>query len=198
MKKILGVAAGALGAAIAVPGLAQAQSAYTTTYVNLRAGPGFDYPIITAVPAEVALQQYGCLNDWSWCDVSYGPYRGWMAGDYIAYVNDNRWVPLYEYGPRYRVPIVTFSFGTYWDRWYRNRPFYRDRDRWSRYDRDHHDDHRPPPHRAMPTHMPRGYVQHNNDHRDDNRGGSDRGNDHGNDRGNDRGGHDNNWQQEHR
>jgi uncharacterized protein YraI len=160
MKKALGIAVGALVAAVAVPSLAQAQTAYTTTYVNLRTGPGFEYPIVLAVPAQAPLDTYGCLNDWSWCDVSFNGYRGWMAGDYIAYVRDDRWIPVYDYGPRYSIPIITFSFGTYWDTYYRDRPWYRDRDRWSRYDRDHHDDHRPPQHRDMPRTLPRADTGH--------------------------------------
>ena len=160
MKKILGLAAGLGLAVFAVPGLAQAQNAYTTTYVNLRAGPGFGYPVVLAVPPNSGLLSYGCLGDWSWCDVSVGNYRGWMSGEYIAYVYDNRWVPLYEYGPRYNVPIVTFVFGTYWDRYYRDRPWYRDRWRWERYDRDHHDDHHPPPHRDPPRTLPRADTHH--------------------------------------
>jgi hypothetical protein len=98
-------------------------------------------------------------------------------------------VPLDTYGPRYHVPVVTFNFGSYWDSHYRNRPFYHDRDRWSRYDRDHHNDHRPPPRRAMPNHLPRGFVQQHND----GRGGPGRDNDH-----HDNDHHDNDWQQQHR
>lgn len=154
MKKIFGFAAGALLAAVAVPGVAQAQNAYTVTTVNLRAGPGLEYPIVFPVPGNVALQTYGCLNDWSWCDVTVSGYRGWMAGDYIGYVYESRWVPVYEYGPRYNLPIISFNFGSYWDTHYRNRPWYSQRTRWERYDREHHDDHRPPQHREMPKTLP--------------------------------------------
>ncbi len=156
MKRILWLAGALLLAAFALPAAALAQNAYTTDYVNLRAGPGYDYPIVIAVPANTGLQSYGCLGDWSWCDVSWGPYRGWMSGEFIAYVYNNQWVPLYDYGPRFGLPIIVFDFGLYWDRYYRNWPFYRDRDRWRRYDHDHHDDHRPPPHREPPHALPKG------------------------------------------
>ncbi|HEX2146602.1 MAG TPA: SH3 domain-containing protein, partial [Pseudorhizobium sp.] len=33
------------------------------------------------------------------------------------------------------IPTVTFEIGNYWDRHYRGRDFYRDRDRWDRRDR---------------------------------------------------------------
>jgi uncharacterized protein YraI len=134
MNKVLGVAAGVLLTAIAVPSLAQAQNAYTTEFVNLRAGPGLDYPVVFEVPPSQPLDSYGCLSDWSWCDVSVGGYRGWMAGQFIAYAYENNYVPLYVYGPRYHVPIISFNFVSYWDRWYSDRPWYHDRDRWSHYD----------------------------------------------------------------
>lgn len=137
MNKTFGLAAGALLAAVAVPSLAQAQNVYTTTYVNLRSGPGLDYPVVFAVARHSAMNSYGCLNDWSWCDVSIDGYRGWMAGAYIAYNYNNRAIPVAEYGPRYNVPVLSFNFGTYWDTHYRGRPWYSQRSRWERYDRDH-------------------------------------------------------------
>lgn len=136
-RKTLGLAAGALVAAIAVPGLAQAQSAFTTDLVNLRAGPGYDYPVVFAIQPNQPLVSHGCLGDWSWCDVSFNGYRGWMAGQYIVYAYDNRNVPVIEYGPRYNVPVVTFDFDTYWDSYYRGRPWYSERTRWHDYYRGH-------------------------------------------------------------
>jgi uncharacterized protein YraI len=134
MKTFFGVATGALVAALALPGAAQAQNAFTTELVNLRAGPSYDYPVVFEVPPNAAVNSHGCIRDWSWCDVTVGGYRGWMAGQYIVYAYENRRIPIYEYGPRYNVPVVTFNVGTYWDSYYRDRPWYRDRVRWERSD----------------------------------------------------------------
>jgi uncharacterized protein YraI len=154
MSKLFGLLVGIALAAALIPASAQAQPAYTTTYVNLRAGPGYGYPIIVAVPPGAPLQSFGCLSDWSWCDVAWNGWRGWMSGEYIAYAYDNRWVALYDYGPRFGLPIIVFDFGLYWDTHYRSRPWYRDREHWRRYDHDHHDDHKPPPHRDLPSQKP--------------------------------------------
>jgi uncharacterized protein YraI len=134
MKKILGLAAGLTLAAIAAPSLAQAQNAYTTDYVNLRAGPGLEYPVVFEVPQGQPLQSYGCLDGYSWCDVSVDGYRGWIAGEFVAYAYGGSYVPLYVYGPRFHVPIISFSFVTYWDTHYRHYRWYSYRDRWSHYD----------------------------------------------------------------
>ena len=56
--------------------------------------------------------------------------RGWVAGNELAYFYQQRYVPVVEYGPRIGLPIVVFSFDTYWDRYYRGRPFYGERTRW--------------------------------------------------------------------
>jgi uncharacterized protein YraI len=134
MNKKLALAAGLTLAAFAAPSLAQAQNAFTTDYVNLRAGPGLEYPVVFAVQPSQPLTSYGCLDDWSWCDVSVDGYRGWMVGDFISYAYGGSYVPVAVYGPRYHLPIITFEFGTYWDRYYRDRPWYHDRDRWASYD----------------------------------------------------------------
>ena len=36
------------------------------------AGPGNDYPVVAQLARGVAVNVNGCLNDYSWCDVSIG------------------------------------------------------------------------------------------------------------------------------
>ena len=45
-------------------------------------------------------------------------------------------VPIYSYGPALGLPIITFSIGSYWDNYYRGRPFYGNRNYW--YHRPYH------------------------------------------------------------
>ena len=123
------LAGAALLAWVAVPSLANAAAGFATTDVNLRAGPGVDYPVVTTIYAGAPVEIHGCLSDWGWCDTSFGGARGWVAGDYLQAIYQDRRVIVREYAPTIGVPVVSFSFG-YWDTHYRNRPFYRDRDTW--------------------------------------------------------------------
>src|SRR5690606_21282421 len=116
---------------------ALAQNAYSTGNVNMRAGPGTQYPRVTTIPTGSAVDVHGCLSGWNWCDTSWRGLRGWVSGNYLQMLYNNRRVLVPEYGPRIGVPIITFQFGNYWDRWYRDRPWSRDRHRWDdRRDRD--------------------------------------------------------------
>ena len=56
-------------ALLAVPVLASAQQAFTSQYVNMRAGPAADYPVVTTLPQGTSLMVQGCVNDFTWCDV---------------------------------------------------------------------------------------------------------------------------------
>lgn len=106
-----------------------------TTNVNLRAGPSTSYPAVDVVPSGDEVRVFGCLADRAWCDVRYDGLRGWMSSNYIA---------LFESGRRYvggdavyrlRAPVISFTFGSYWDDHYRGRGFYRERDRYERFSR---------------------------------------------------------------
>ncbi len=141
MKKFL--ATGILLTALAVPAMAQAQEAFAAATVNLRAGPGVDYPRVTRVPAGQPLTVYGCLDGYTWCDASWGDLRGWVAADFIAYPYENQRVPVSRYGAELRLPILTFSFGNYWDSNYRRQPWYGQRDRF-----ENHAPPRPAPYRT--------------------------------------------------
>lgn len=132
MRKTLLSILAAAAATLALPAAANAATAIATTNVNLRAGPSTAYPAVDVVPAGDDVRIFGCLSNRSWCDVGYRGYRGWMSSNYLAYVRDSR---RYT-GPRVveivRAPTISFSIGSYWDRNYRDRPFYRDRDRFDR------------------------------------------------------------------
>ena len=134
--------------ALALP--AMAQQAVTTDWVNLRAGPGRDYPLVARLRPDTPIQVEGCLSGYQWCDVSIGPDRGWIYAERLSYVYQDRPVPILGWGARIGLPIIGFSIGSYWDDYYRQRPWYGQRPRW---------DHRPPPgpphHRPPPRPSPR-------------------------------------------
>ena len=131
MKKIL---FGAMAlATVLSPVLAEAAEGYATANVNMRSGPSTAYPAVTVIPYGAPVDIHGCLADVPWCDVSFSGGRGWVAGRYLQ--TDYRQNRVYLEPRYYRplgIPTVTFSVGTYWDRYYRNRDFYRERDRWDR------------------------------------------------------------------
>jgi uncharacterized protein YraI len=123
----------AAAVALATLGIAAAHAApsYSTANVNMRTGPDIDFPSIGVIPEGEEIYVEGCLRDESWCDVRWGPERGWVFSEYIAFDYRGDMVALPDYGPEYfRIPFVTFSARDYWGRYYVGRPWYRDRDRW--------------------------------------------------------------------
>lgn len=124
--RLMALAATALlGAATA----ASAQQAFTTNDVAMRAGPGTRYPIVRMLPEDANVYIHGCLSNWDWCDVSWRRSRGWVFSDYLEAVYRNRRIDFDEYRGYADIPFVTFGFG-YWDRYYRDRPWFDNWDRW--------------------------------------------------------------------
>ncbi|RDS84968.1 ligand-binding protein SH3 [Dyella monticola] len=113
-----------------IPAAAFAVDGYTVATVNMFAGPDPQYPQLLTLDPGTPVDVQGCTAGWEWCDVIAAGNRGWVAGPYIEYMYDNQPVIVTDYGPRIGIPIVTFAIGTYWGRYYGNRPFYRDRARW--------------------------------------------------------------------
>ncbi|API54944.1 ligand-binding protein SH3 [Rhizobium leguminosarum] len=115
------------------PAIAQAAEGYSTANVNMRAGPSTRYPAVAVIPAGSSVEIRGCLSDVNWCDVEFYGGRGWVSGQYVQALYQQRRVYV---GPQYYrplgIPMIRFSVDNYWDRYYRNRDFYRERDRWSR------------------------------------------------------------------
>ena len=130
MKRILTSAA--LGLTFFASASAFAADGYITGDVNLRAGPDSTYPSVSTLSTGTSVAIEGCVDGWSWCDVASGDNRGWVAGNFLQEEYQGQRVLVPEYGVQIGIPIVSFVFGTYWDDHYRNRPWYGDRERWSR------------------------------------------------------------------
>ena len=124
---------------------ASAQQAVTTTSVDVYAGPDDSYPQVAQLDTGAPVQVNGCLNDWSWCDVTFDGARGWLYSPDLTYDYQDGYVPLYTYAPSLGIPVVQFTIGDYWGRYYQGRPWYAQRDQW---------EHRAPPNHRRPPGPP--------------------------------------------
>ncbi len=120
-----------LAALLGVSGAASAGAApgVVTQGVNLRAGPDVGYPLIEPLDAGTPVEIFGCLDGWTWCDVGVSNARGWAAGPTLQVLYDGQPAYLSQYGAAVGLGFVGFEVGDYWGRYYRNRPFYGERDR---------------------------------------------------------------------
>ena len=109
---------------------AAATTAVATANVNLRAGPSTAYPAVTVVPAGTAITTFGCVSGYSWCDIGFGTYRGWVAASYIQVIYRGAPVVLTApVAPAVGVAVVSFN-RAYWDTYYRAYPWH---GRWAAY-----------------------------------------------------------------
>lgn len=115
-----------------VPAVAQQPNGYPVTNVNLRAGPGTEYPVIVTVPGRAPISILGCLPDYSWCDSLFQGNRGWMRSIYLSGYYQGNYYSLGDYAPRLGYRTVSFDVDGYWASNYRDRPFYGERKRWTR------------------------------------------------------------------
>lgn len=120
LRHSLMLAATAIGLAV-LPSVADAAPARITANINVRSGPGVQYYRIGLLPAGSPVEVYGCLQGYTWCDVSYGNMRGWVAARYLSvFYNRNVFVPS---RPIVALPFLSFSY-SYWDNHYRDQPWY--------------------------------------------------------------------------
>lgn len=150
MNRIL-MAAAALAFTLVAASSAAARPGFATTAVNLRAGPSTGFPVVTTIPGGAAVDIHGCEAGYGWCDVGWGGTRGWVAGQYLQFVYNDRRVLLPSFAATVGLPIIGFSVGSYWGSYYRDRPWYHRRAYWSaRYGHDHY--------RGVQVHRRGGYV----------------------------------------
>jgi uncharacterized protein YraI len=156
-----------LGVAMLAPIAAFAQEAYTNRTTNMRAGPNPQFPLVASIPAGAYVQVNGCVEGYSWCDVTAGPQRGWVYADYLSYPYRNQPVTVISAGPSLGFPIISFSVGNYWDSYYRGRPWYGNRAYW--YGRPANWWYTPAPRYYQPVVRPWPYERHWNGNQWDSR-----------------------------
>src|SRR5215467_6182717 len=108
-----GLMKGTLGLAIALvlgaPLAAHAADAYVVADISLNAGPDTDYPPIDNLAEGTEVYVNGCIEGFSWCDVTAGSDRGWVPGSYLEEEYESQPVYLIDYGPRIGIPVVSFN-----------------------------------------------------------------------------------------
>lgn len=95
-----------------------AQWGTTRNAVNMRAGPGAEFPLVSWLPRSTSVRIVGCTSGWRWCDIVSGRTRGWIHSRYLSGV------------VRGRTPVIGFSVQSYWDAHYRGRPWYSSQPSW--------------------------------------------------------------------
>ncbi|MBD0413908.1 DUF1236 domain-containing protein [Oryzicola mucosus] len=65
--------------------VAMAQSSVTaSTDLNVRSGPGPNYPVVGMIGAGQAAPLNGCLESGKWCSVTTATGEGWVYSDYLV------------------------------------------------------------------------------------------------------------------
>jgi uncharacterized protein YraI len=82
-------------AALSQPALAQSTTTTTTTVatqtvavattpLNIRSGPGPEYPVTGAIPTNGQAAVLGCIEGSLWCQISYNGSQGWAYAQYLT------------------------------------------------------------------------------------------------------------------
>ncbi|MEP6938731.1 MAG: SH3 domain-containing protein [Rudaea sp.] len=122
----------ALACCLFAPAVVFAGDGYVSGDVELRAGPDPAYPTVAKLTTNTPVSIQGCVKNWSWCDVVTASARGWVAGDFLEQEYSGHRAVVPAFGKQLGIPVVVFSFSKYWNRHYRDRPWYAERVRWSK------------------------------------------------------------------
>ncbi|MCO6048858.1 DUF1236 domain-containing protein [Mesorhizobium sp. RP14(2022)] len=103
------LAASTAAAMFALMGAAAAQtSAVATTDLNVRSGPGPQYPVVGQIGASQSVVLDGCAQGSKWCATTVNGAQGWVYSDYLSSDFGGKTVVLTE-RPADAVPNVVYK-----------------------------------------------------------------------------------------
>ena len=115
---------------------AAAETATTTTSVNVRSGPENVFPTVTWLLSGTRVTVVGCVANWRWCDVIAGRDRGWVYSRFLSIPFNGSAVTILNGGPNLGLPESEFSLGEYWDTHYQRKHWFGRKAYWQkRWDR---------------------------------------------------------------
>jgi uncharacterized protein YraI len=101
-----GIAVAAAVVSLLSAGPAFAISGYSTAHLNLRAGPGTQYPIVGVMEYNVRSQITGCIADYSWCAITVAGLNGWASAEYLVVDEGGSILQVDEQGAATGIPVV--------------------------------------------------------------------------------------------
>jgi uncharacterized protein YraI len=112
-------AALALAGAFASPAEA-AVTGYSARSVNIRSGPGTNFPVMATLGAGRQIMVEGCIRGWDWCEVRLNGRRGWVFSSLLSANYYSRRVSIAAYGARLGLPVISYNPRNYRDSYYRD------------------------------------------------------------------------------
>jgi uncharacterized protein YraI len=107
MKRHVMFGLASLLGAVSLAGPASALTAYSPTgHLNVRSGPGFQYPVVSQMQQNVPAAVTGCIQDYSWCSVATGAGSGWASAPYLVTDAGGKLTNLQVSGAQLGIPIV--------------------------------------------------------------------------------------------
>jgi uncharacterized protein YraI len=77
------LAAVAVGGALAGSAMAEGRNVLSANHVSMRAGPAASFRKVTTVAKNQIVTVHGCARAYSWCDVDWAGYRGWVSAKFL-------------------------------------------------------------------------------------------------------------------
>jgi len=93
-------------AALSLPASA-ASLATATTSLNIRSGPGPEYPVTGAIPERGQATVTGCIQGSLWCQVMYDGKQGWAYSQYMMGMAGGQAVAVNQTVPAIAPPTAT-------------------------------------------------------------------------------------------
>ena len=93
--------------AVLIASPASALTAYSPTgHLNVRSGPGFQYPVVAQMEPNAPAAISGCAGDYSWCGVAIGGVIGWASAEYLVTDAGGKLTNLKVAGAQLGIPAV--------------------------------------------------------------------------------------------